>query len=215
MMTTPQISVRGPQTSMLQAHTLSAVAEGSPPPAEAIVESIQSSQVGPVPSSIANLDIIPPDVSQYVKAPQAWPVTEVTGPEFPGTSVTTVLEESEWNMTQFPDLPLQAARVQGTIMQQLMNLATNQNARMEALEQLVTNQYNILVSSPGSQLMGGTILALINSSLETKATLERLSKEFEEGEDYKNRQPYSAVEAFENLSAQQEALQKRQQEMVR
>eukprot|EP00971_Amphidinium_carterae_P149828 2970350-Amphidinium_carterae.1 len=62
--------------------------------------------------------------------------------------------------------------------------------------------------------MEGTIPALINSSLETKATLERLSKEFEEKQDFKNRQPYSAVEAFENLSAQFEALQKRQQEMV-
>eukprot|EP00971_Amphidinium_carterae_P235990 4683615-Amphidinium_carterae.1 len=79
----------------------------------------------------------------------------------------------------------------------------------EPLEQLVTNQYNILSSSPGSQLMEGTIPALINSSLETKATLERLSKEFEGREDFKNRQPYSAVEAFENLSTQQEALQKR------
>eukprot|EP00971_Amphidinium_carterae_P127281 2522273-Amphidinium_carterae.1 len=215
VMTTPQISVRGPQTSMLQAHTLSAVTEGSPPPAKAIVENIQTSQVGLVPSSIANLDIIPPDVSQYEKAPRSWPVTEVTGPEFPGTSVTTALDQSEWNMTQCPDLPLQAARVQGTIMQQLMNLATNQNARMEALEQLVTNQYNILISSPGSQLMGGTIPALIRSSMETKATLERLSKEFNEREDLKNRQPYSAVEAFENLSAQQEALQKHHREMVR
>eukprot|EP00971_Amphidinium_carterae_P127473 2525852-Amphidinium_carterae.1 len=63
--------------------------------------------------------------------------------------------------------------------------------------------------------MEGTIPALINSSLETKATLERLSKEFEEREELKNRQPYSAVEAFENLSTQQESLQKRQQEMVR
>eukprot|EP00971_Amphidinium_carterae_P349595 6491098-Amphidinium_carterae.2 len=214
MMTTPQISVREPQTSMLQAHTLSAVTQGSPPPGEPIVENIQTSQVGLVPSSVANLDIIPPDVSQYVKGPRAWPVTEVTGPEFPGTSVTTVLHESEWNMTQYPDLPLQAARVQGTIMQQLMNLAVNQDARMRALESLVTNQYNILVSSPGSQLMSGTIPALINSSMETKATLERLSKEFEEKQDLKNQQPYSAVEAFNNLTAQYEALQKRQQEMV-
>eukprot|EP00971_Amphidinium_carterae_P036846 724617-Amphidinium_carterae.1 len=60
---------------------------------------MRTSQVGPVPSSIANLAIIPPDVSQYVKASRTWPVTEVTGPEFPGTSVTTVLEESEWNLT--------------------------------------------------------------------------------------------------------------------
>eukprot|EP00971_Amphidinium_carterae_P222792 4421434-Amphidinium_carterae.1 len=76
MMTAPQISVRGPQTSMLQAHTLSAVTQGSPPPDEPIVESIRTSQVGLVPSSIANIDIIPPDVDQYVKAPRAWPVTE-------------------------------------------------------------------------------------------------------------------------------------------
>eukprot|EP00971_Amphidinium_carterae_P134249 2659993-Amphidinium_carterae.1 len=75
---------------------------------------------------------------------------------------------------------------------------------MAALEQLVTNQYNILASSPGSQLMEGTIPALINSSLEAKATLERLSKEFNEREDFKNRQAYSAVEAFENLTSQQE-----------
>eukprot|EP00971_Amphidinium_carterae_P248437 4932043-Amphidinium_carterae.1 len=61
MMTTPQISVRGPQTSMLQAHTLSAVTQGSPPPGEPIVENIRTSQVGLVPSSIANLAIIPPD----------------------------------------------------------------------------------------------------------------------------------------------------------
>eukprot|EP00971_Amphidinium_carterae_P125176 2480382-Amphidinium_carterae.1 len=82
-------------------------------------------------------------------------------------------------------------------MQQLINLAINQNARMEALKQLVTNQYNILALLPGLQLMEGTISAFINSSLETKATLERLSKKFEEREDFK---PYSAVEAFENLS---------------
>eukprot|EP00971_Amphidinium_carterae_P000638 12623-Amphidinium_carterae.2 len=81
-------------------------------------------------------------------------------------------------MTQFADLPLQTARVQGTIMQQLMNLATNQDSRMKALESLVTNQFNILVSTPGTQLVEGTITALINASLETKATLERLSKEF-------------------------------------
>eukprot|EP00971_Amphidinium_carterae_P069710 1379555-Amphidinium_carterae.1 len=62
--------------------------------------------------------------------------------------------------------------------------------------------------------MAGTIPALISSSLETKATLERLSKEFKEKQDLKNQQPYSAVEAFENLTAQNEALQKRQQEMV-
>eukprot|EP00971_Amphidinium_carterae_P010597 209383-Amphidinium_carterae.1 len=75
---------------------------------------------------------------------------------------------------------------------------------MRALESLVTNQYNILASSLGSQLMEGTIPALINSSLETKATLERLSKEFEEKQDLKGQQPYSAVEAFENLTAQHE-----------
>eukprot|EP00971_Amphidinium_carterae_P309764 6155809-Amphidinium_carterae.1 len=62
--------------------------------------------------------------------------------------------------------------------------------------------------------MAGTIPALISSSLETKATLERLSEEFEGKQDLKNQQPYSAVEAFENLTAQNEALQKRQQEMV-
>eukprot|EP00971_Amphidinium_carterae_P071624 1416477-Amphidinium_carterae.1 len=43
-------------------HTLSAVTEGLPPPAEVIVKSIRTSQVGPIPSSIANLAIIPPDV---------------------------------------------------------------------------------------------------------------------------------------------------------
>eukprot|EP00971_Amphidinium_carterae_P316166 6284558-Amphidinium_carterae.1 len=103
-------------------------------------------------------------------------------------STISFYKASEWNLTQFPDLPLQAARAQGTIMQQLMNLATNQNARMEALEQLVTNQYNILASSPGLQSMEGTIPALINSSLEAKATLERLSKKFNKRKEFKNRQ---------------------------
>eukprot|EP00971_Amphidinium_carterae_P274729 5451734-Amphidinium_carterae.1 len=202
MMTGPQISVRGPPTRCTT-------------PAVPIEENVQTSQATLAPSSIANLHVIPPNVDQHVKAPRAWPVTEVTGPEFPGTAVTTVLHEAEWNMTQFADLPLQTARVQGTIMQQLMNLANNQDSRMRALESLVTNQFNILTSTPGSQLLEGTIPALINASLETKATLERLSKEVYDKQVLKNQQPYSAVEAFQHLTSQNEALQKRQQEMVK
>eukprot|EP00971_Amphidinium_carterae_P193888 3847063-Amphidinium_carterae.1 len=117
MMTGPQISVRGPPTSMLQAHTLGVVTQDGPPPAVPIEENVRTSQAassgsGPtfVPSSIGNLYVIAPNVDQYVKGPKPWPVTEVTGPEFPGTAVTTVLHEAECNMTQFADLPLQTAR---------------------------------------------------------------------------------------------------------
>eukprot|EP00971_Amphidinium_carterae_P278240 5523289-Amphidinium_carterae.1 len=61
--------------------------------------------------------------------------------------------------------------------------------------------------------MEGTIPALINSSLEAKATLERLSQKFNKRKEFKKHQPYSAVEAFENLTSQQDSLQRRQQKM--
>eukprot|EP00971_Amphidinium_carterae_P224826 4460200-Amphidinium_carterae.1 len=54
---------------------------------------------------------------------------------------------------------------------------------MAALEQLVTNQYNIFASSPGLHLMEGDV---------------RTTKKFNERKEFKNRQPYSAVEAFKN-----------------
>eukprot|EP00971_Amphidinium_carterae_P001362 27166-Amphidinium_carterae.1 len=87
--------------------------------------------------------------------------------------------------------------------------------RMEALETLVTNQFNILASTPGSQLLEGTIPALINASLEAKTTLERLTKQLQDEQDLKNQKPFSAVEAYEQVTTQYETLQKRQQEMVR
>eukprot|EP00971_Amphidinium_carterae_P271856 5394660-Amphidinium_carterae.1 len=51
--------------------------------------------------------------------------------------------------------------------------------------------------------------------METKSTLDKLTKELHDDPAVRNQIPFSAVEAYEQVTSRYETLQKRQQEMVR
>eukprot|EP00971_Amphidinium_carterae_P039694 779698-Amphidinium_carterae.2 len=88
------------------------------------VQNVQVSEPSFVPSSIGNLHAPAPANEQYVEGPRSWPESQVQGPEFPGNIERLGL--AEWNMFQYADLPMQTARIQSTILQQLMNMARDQ-----------------------------------------------------------------------------------------
>eukprot|EP00971_Amphidinium_carterae_P333747 6468639-Amphidinium_carterae.1 len=122
-------------------------------------------------------------VANYVKQPREWNQVQVQGPSVKGCSTkggkgsTTPYIQAEWNMSQWPDLPQQAALVTGQVLQVLMNMAKNQESRISATEQLVRNQYDILSSTPGGQLQPGTVPALLQHAVRHQEMLEQIAAE--------------------------------------
>eukprot|EP00971_Amphidinium_carterae_P256718 5097330-Amphidinium_carterae.1 len=109
---------------MLESHNLCSI-EGPPLAGVPIVQNLHVQEPSvPCPDSSVTAE------QQDGKKPRLWMEAPVQGPQFLGTTETTPLHEAEWNLFQYADLPTQAARVQGTILQQLMNMAKNQESRM-------------------------------------------------------------------------------------
>eukprot|EP00971_Amphidinium_carterae_P272791 5414090-Amphidinium_carterae.3 len=122
-------------------------------------------------------------VASYVKQPREWGQVPVQGPSVSSCSTqggkgsTTPVIQAEWNMYQWPDLPRQTSLVTGQILQQLMNMAKNQESRISATEQLVRNQYDIMKSSPTGQLQSQTVPALLNLALKHREMLDQIAAE--------------------------------------
>eukprot|EP00971_Amphidinium_carterae_P170741 3383824-Amphidinium_carterae.1 len=106
-------------TAIINAHTVCSIEPGAPPPPvpirAVIDEGVDNRPVGPIIFG-QNADQA---VANYVKQPRSWDQAAVQGPSVKGCSSqggkgsTTTIPQTEWNMSQWPDPPQQAALVTG------------------------------------------------------------------------------------------------------
>eukprot|EP00971_Amphidinium_carterae_P237324 4711123-Amphidinium_carterae.1 len=125
--------------------------QGDPPP-EIVQESIlteplqRTIPLGLRPdhaTRFANADEL---IAAYEKRPRVFPTRPMQGPALAPTTVslTTPYSFSEWNPEQYGSLPSDLAIQQGEMLQMMWNHTRNQAARVDSIEQILANQYQIL-----------------------------------------------------------------------
>eukprot|EP00971_Amphidinium_carterae_P243876 4843045-Amphidinium_carterae.1 len=160
-------------------------------------------QTEPLPRILMPIHQVPAEVEDTlvqgcIKRPRQWEEAPVIGPSHPGTGSTSGLSEQEWNNTQFLDLPTQAALVQGTIFQQLMNVAKNQESRLAGLEtlhrkmmQMMAEDTNILnLADPVDQLLvsaGEAYEEVLENYVQIAARVNEVTTAHEYGQEHRSR----------------------------
>eukprot|EP00971_Amphidinium_carterae_P228244 4527291-Amphidinium_carterae.3 len=100
-------------------------------------------------------------IAAYEKKPRGFPTRPIQGPSLAPTTVslTTPYSFSEWNPEQYGSLPSDLAIQQGEMLQMMWNHTRNQASRVDSIEQILANQYQILRA--GSQ---DTLIPLLTDS---------------------------------------------------
>eukprot|EP00971_Amphidinium_carterae_P199966 3968854-Amphidinium_carterae.2 len=155
--------------------------QGTPPPPQIVDESVLTTPLqNTVPPGIrpdlasvfVNADQM---IAAYEKRPRAYPTRPIHGPALaPSTvSLTTPYSFSEWNTEQYGSLPSDLAIQQGEMLQMMWNHTRNQAARVDSIEQILANQYQILRAGTNESL----IPLLTDSCLTTTETLKMMSED--------------------------------------
>eukprot|EP00971_Amphidinium_carterae_P235549 4674367-Amphidinium_carterae.1 len=135
--------------------------QGDPPPPQIVEESILTTPLQrTIPAGVqpdlasvfVNADQM---VAAYEKGPRAYPTRPVHGPAVAPTTVslTTPYSFSEWNTEQYGSLPSDLAIQQGEMLQMMWNHTRNQASRVDGIEQILANQYQILRSGSHESLI--------------------------------------------------------------